>query len=252
MKFYDVNCSIGGWPFRHVPRNSAELVRADLEALGAIGALAVNNGAILYSDTREANRELASQLDEHRDFFSAAMTIDPTAPRALDEIREFSADPLFKAVRLIPLFHRYAPDIPEAVAAARLAGELGLAVLLPSDTVNFRQRHFLAPETALKYADVISLIRQAQNTSFVWMDSTEGIHCTCEPNVYAECGRMNGTFSGGFAEFTSREKSRMIFGTGAPLRSPGANLIKYSLPDLTDEEREVVMLGNARKLGFIK
>ena len=30
MKFFAINCSIGGWPFRHVPRHSAAELREDV------------------------------------------------------------------------------------------------------------------------------------------------------------------------------------------------------------------------------
>ena len=52
MKYYDINCSIGGWPFRHVPRHTAAELREDLEALDCAGALVANNGSVLYNDTR--------------------------------------------------------------------------------------------------------------------------------------------------------------------------------------------------------
>ena len=124
MKFYDVNVSLGGLPFRHIPRHTAAELREDLEALGCIGALAANNGSILYADTREANRELAEMIAPHRDFFYGCATVDPTWPRPEEELDECVDKFGFKAVRLLPMFHQYEP-----VAAAdfvRYAAKRGI------------------------------------------------------------------------------------------------------------------------------
>lgn len=250
MKFYDINTSIGGWPFRRVSRSTADELRQDLTALGAVGALTANNKALLYSDTREGNLELIDMLKDHQDFFSAAMTIDPTAPQAEEEVKEFAAMKLFKAIRLLPLFHRYDPACQEALNIAKLAGKLKLPVIFPSDPVNFRQRHFLAPETALAYNDLLPLIRQVPETVFIWTDSNAYIEPPLEPNLYCESGRLNGVYFDSFPELARKSVSHMIFGTGAPLRSPEANLIKLYHLEVSEEEKENICLNNARKLGF--
>ena len=232
MKFYDVNVSLGGLPFRHIPRHTAAELREDLESLGCIGALAANNGSILYADTREANRELAEMIAPHRDFFYGCATVDPTWPRPEEELDECVDKFGFKAVRLLPMFHQYEP-----VAAAdfvRYAAKRGVPVMIPQEIVDFRQQTRWEPKEQLKYEAMLELARAVPEATFVWLFG--GFDDQAPANVYAEYDR-----------FDPRHHARMLYGSNMPLRLP-AGLTKLATDPAPEADRERVATGNFRRI----
>lgn len=252
MKYFDVNCSLGGWPFRAVPRHIAAQVRADLKKLGCVGALAVNNGGILYSDTREANRELASWIAPYRDFFSAAATIDPRLPQAAEELMHFVRDEDFRALRLLPAYYRHRADDPAAVKLAQLAGKLGIPVLLPAEIVNFRQRHFLEPEAPQPWDEALKLIRAVPETNFIRLDAPLPAEAAELPNLYGEFNRGGGLYYGWLQQAVADTKgAKLLLGTGAPLRSPEAALLKFHHLDAPPEVKARISSGNAGTLKLV-
>ena len=232
MKFFDVNVSLGGYPFRHVPRHSVPEVREDLEKLGCMGALAVHNGALLYADTRQANLELAEMISVHSDFFYGCATVNPTWPRPEEELDEFVDQYDFRALRLLPMFHRY--GIMEAENLVRHAAKRGIPVLIPQEIVDFRQQTLWEPKEPFSYDAMLELARAVPEATFVWLFG--GFDDQAPENVYAEYDRFN-----------PMHHARMLYGSNMPLRLPGA-LTKLLTDPCGDELRKVVAEENFRKL----
>lgn len=249
MKFFDMNCSIGGWPFRSVPRHTAAEVYFDLKALGAMGGAVVNNGALLYSDTGEANRELAEAIAPYGDFFTGVATIDPKLPRAREEL-DYCVDVLnFRALRLLPLYHNCAIDDPDLLRLAAWAGKRGVPLLLPREIANFRQRHRLEPERALTFDEAAMLARAVPETKIVWQDAILPQTAKIPPNMYGEFARGWTSLGNVLEKLVAKiGMDRFVIGTAAPLRTPEVALLKLGHAELTRAEREAIAFGNARKL----
>lgn len=232
MNFFDMNVSLGGYPFRHVPRCSTSEVREDLEKLGCIGALAVNNGALLYADTREGNLELAEMISAHKGFFYGCATIDPTWPDPEKELDEFVDQYGFKAIRLLPMFHRY--PIMAAEKLVRYAAQRHIPVLIPQEIVDFRQQTLWEPKAQLPYDDMLQLAKAVPEATFVWVFG--GFDDQAPENVYAEYDR-----------FTPMHHERMLYGSNMPLRMPGS-LVKLLTDPCSDALKKRVAEDNFRKL----
>lgn len=235
MKFYDVNISLGGYPFRHIPRHTACEVREDLENMGCIGALAVNNGALLYADTRQANLELAEMIADHKDFFYGCATVNPTWPKPEEELDEFVDQYGFKALRLLPMFHKY--EIMEAEKLVRHAAKRQIPVLIPQEIVDYRQQTLWEPTDQLPYEAMLELANAVPEATIIWLFG--GFDDQAPANVYAEYDRFNPI-----------HHSRMLYGSNMPLRM-AAPLAKLITDPCSEEERETVAVGNFRKL-FLK
>ncbi len=209
MNYFDCNVSLGPWPFRRIIRHHASELREDLEELGCLGALVCNNGALLYADTREGNRELAEKIAPHRDFFVGCATIDPTWPQAEKELDECIDTLGFRALRLLPQYHDY--NLTAALPLVRHAGMRHIPIVIPSGIVDFRQRHRLEPDAFLAFEDVRKLAQDIPETYFLWLDAV--LPEDAPENVYGELNRGRPIPS-----------SRLLFGSGMPLRSPAAYL----------------------------
>lgn len=232
MNYYDVNVSLGGWPFRHVPRHTAQECHEDLTALGCKGALVTNNGSILYADTREANRELADMIRPYAGFFYGCATINPTWPHAEQELDECLDVHGFKAVRLLPRFHGYKLD--EAVPFIRYAAKRGVPVVVPFEIVDFRQQGFLEPKTPFYYEELVPVAQAVPEATFVWLFCS--LPADAPANVYGE-----------FDRFAPGADRRLLFGSNMPLRLP-ASMIKFETEPMDDETRAIIACGNFQKL----
>ncbi len=232
MKFYDVNISLGGYPFRHVPRHTPAEVREDLEKMGCIGALAVNNGALLYADTRQANLELAEMIADHAGFFYGCATVDPTWPRPEEELDEFIDQYGFKALRLLPMFHKY--EIMAAEKLVRHAAKRNIPVVIPQEIVDYRQQTLWEPTEQFPYDEMLKLARAVPEAVFIWLFG--GFDDQAPENVYAEYDR-----------FDPMHHHRMLYGSNMPLRMPGS-LAKLMTDPCGDELRKAVAEDNFRKL----
>ncbi len=234
MNFLDINCSIGGWPFRHVPRHTAAELRADLEALGCLGALVANNGSVLYNDTREANRELAEAIRPHAGFFLGCATVNPLWPQAVKELEECATELKLAAVRLLPRYHDYEPAA--AAELCQAAARLDLPVIIPAELVNFRQRHRMEPQTPLAFNECRLLFQAVPDATFVWLDGV--LPDDAPDNVLGEFNR---------AAPDASQCERLLLGTGMPLRSPAAlaKLEQYHFPR---RELRLVTQDNFRRL----
>lgn len=249
MNFFDVNCSIGGWPFRSVPRNSAGEVRADLTGIGCVGACVVNNGAILYADTGAANRELYEAIAPHRDFFVGAATINPLWPRPEEELDRCCDRYGFRALRLLPLYWGCPCNHPAMLRLIRHAEERGLPILLPAEIVNLRQRNRLEPDLPLRWETAAELAKLFPRVRFLFLDSLLPPAAAEIPNLYGEFNRGRAAYGDNLARMVHALGSeRVLLGTGAPLRIPNASLLKLAHTRLSDSEKLRIALENARTI----
>ena len=232
MKFYDVNVSLGGYPFRHIPRHTAAEVREDLEKMGCMGALAVNNGSLLYADTRQANLELVEMIADHTGFFYGCATVNPTWPKAEEELDEFVDEYGFKALRLLPMFHKY--QLMEAEKLVRHAASRKIPVLIPQEIVDYRQQTLWEPREQLPYDDMLELAKAVPEATIIWLFG--GFDDQAPANVYGEYDRFN-----------PEHHARMLYGSNMPLRM-AAPYAKLETDPCGDELRKIVAEDNFRKL----
>jgi hypothetical protein len=249
---FDINTAIGHWPFRQVPHQTAPELRALLTSKGIAGAAAAHTHGLFYLNCYDANRELAEAISEQADFFVGVATLNPTYAgweRDLPACREQLG---LRALRLAPQYHGYQLGCPESVAIAKAAGDLGMPVLIPHRVVDVRGRHWMDTEETIGLSQIAAFCEAAANTTVIVTESAFHAEALLTkdgsfrwPNLYLELSRARNGMCGLPAPIAAE---RMLFGSGAPLKSITPALLKLELAEVGKAGKQQIGQDNARKL----
>src|SRR5207237_308801 len=97
----DVNCWIGDFPFRHVPRTSAAVLASTLARVGASGAWVGHLPSAFWRDPTPGNAILHEQLEPYASVLHPAPCVRPDWPRWERRLRD-AADRGAPALRVYP------------------------------------------------------------------------------------------------------------------------------------------------------
>ena len=247
---FDANTAAGHWPFRKVPHQSAGELRRLLEEAGIEGAAVANTHGLFYKNCHDANLELSVWLEPHVDFFVGVATLNPMYAAWERDLRTCREKLGFRALRMVPQYHDYALDAPEAVALASAAAELGLPLMIPHRVVDVRQRHWFDTERTIGLDEISALCRAVPQSKIVVTESNfTGKMLVGDdgafqyPGLYLEGSRVD---LSSFPENIAAE--RILFGTGAPFKHVKPSLLKLETADLDPDSRERIGRRNARAL----
>ncbi len=248
---FDINCATGHWPFRRLPMRSLPELKEHLESFGIGGAAVTHNHAVCYQNVNDANLELAEALDRTgmRDYFVGVATLNPLYPAWDRDLPRCVEGLGFRALRLLPAYHRYALDGPEADGILTLAGELGLPVLIPDELVNFRQRHLMEPEAPLGLSSIMAAARKYSGVRFVVLNSTPAVGGEYPENLYFEISRLRSVFGDVIGQLAGQcGADHLLFGSGAPFKEVEPALLKFHHAPLSAAAQALIASGNARRL----
>lgn len=244
---FDINTATGHWPFRSIPGQGIAELYEYLRGFGIDGAAVVNTHGLFYMNVQDANLELAEALKPYGGFFAGVASINPAYAAAERDLEFCVAKLGFRALRLTPLYHNY--PLEQAGGIIRLAGELGIPVIIPNEIVNFRQKHWMEPPAPLGLNAVLELCRTYPETNFIFTEGAAAPDGEYPPNLYFELSRFRSSYGGVLTGLIRNVGAdHVLFGTGAPFKSAESSLLKLHHCDITDVERRVVGGTAARAL----
>lgn len=231
----DVNCYIGGYPYRHVPHPEPAILARVLEReqldLGWVAHLP----SAFWRDPSPGNEELYAALMPHAARLSPVPAIRPDWPRwqvALANAHVQEAP----AVRAYPQLWGMRGDDAQLVRMADACGEGGMALLLAVSFEDMEQRHALDTAGDLPAATVHELVRRARSARVIVLGASyswiRDVHRSLAPEeqrrVLYDISRLTGPPGHQLAELL-REMGpgRFCYGTGWPLlltQAAAANL----------------------------
>ena len=114
-----VDCSVfaGPWPFRALPNQTPDELKAHLQAKGVTEAWVCATKAILYSDPMQANEPLFEALGNDP-FFIKFAVLNLTQPTWLEDAKRCVENWGVKGFKLFPNYHSTSLDTEEAQAFA--------------------------------------------------------------------------------------------------------------------------------------
>lgn len=247
---FDVHTALGHWPYRRVPGQTPDELRALLQAAGIDGAAAANTHGLFYKNCHDANLELAEWLAPHSDFYVGVATLNPTYAAWERDLAACASELGFRALRLAPQYHEYTLNSDAATAIARAAAELGLPLLIPHRVVDVRQRHWFDTERTIDIGEIGALCEKVPQATVIVTESRYPAAALVNedgapryPGLYLESSRVDiDAFSDPFAA------ERIVFGTGAPFKHVTPALLKVEIADLEPESKARIYAGNARAL----
>ena len=249
---FDVNCSIGHWPFRQLENNTLPELKKYLLQYDIQGAAVAHNHAACYMNVQDANVELVKALESGNDgFFCGIATLNPLYAAWEKDIVKCRREMDFKVLRLLPAYHNYQLEDTAAAEIIAAAAELDMLVVIPNEIVNYRQRHWMEngiPQGANRLIDTARRFPQAE---FLFME-TGFADNPAEPypeNAYFEMSRFQCCFRRTLSNFIDRVGAdHVLFGSGAPFKEIEPSLIKFHNMARSEAETALIAGGNFRRL----
>ena len=252
MAFFDMNCAVGHWPFQKLEYELPQAVEKRLREYDISGALVVNTHGLFYRNVQDANMELARWIAGNP-FFTGCASINPAYPQWEKDLYICVEDLGFRAVRLTPLYHGYAPESELMDAALQAAEKLQLPVLIPQRIMDLRQRHHLdvtdivLPQTVFELAERHPRCRIICTETLIVDEDLPRIKPL--ENLFIETSRQLAGFSGMFNRIVDTiGAERVLFGSGAPFKEVLPAVIKMNESGFSQEVFEKVANKNAENL----
>lgn len=234
----DVNVSLGHWPLRQLPQDSAEALAAKLRANSVTHAWVGSFDALLHKDIRAVNARLADHCRAHHNpHFLPFGSVNPTLPDWEDDLRTCAHVHHCPGIRLYPNYHGYSLDNPVFVRLLRLATELDLVVQIALVMEDERMMHPRLRVDPVDPAPLPALVRQVPGLRLVLVNALRTLRgnllreIVAAGEVYVEISMLEG--AGGIGNLLETVPlPRLLFGSHAPLfyfESARLKLIESSL-----------------------
>ena len=194
---FDVNTSIGHWPFRKLENNTAFELKNYLASYGIEGAAVAHNHAACYMNVQESNVELFRDITaEKSGFFRGIATLNPLYAAWEKDLATCRNEFNFKAVRLLPEYHNYKLSDNAAAEIITAAAELNMLVVIPNEIVNYRQRHWMESGIPLGCATLLETAKKFPQAKFLFTETAFADN-PAEPypeNIWFEMSRFQCCF----------------------------------------------------------
>ncbi|WP_207592310.1 amidohydrolase family protein [Halomontanus rarus] len=145
----DANAYVGQWPFYPFDSSAEELIET-MDRKGVDRAIVSSLGSVFYRNPQHGNRELLDDIAGYEDRLVPFATIDPTFPGWEDDLRHCVETLDMQGVRLLPAYHDYEIDAPEAKELLRACADLEVPAMLVPALEDQRGRH---PRVFLRHFD---------------------------------------------------------------------------------------------------
>ena len=246
---FDVNVSLGHWPFMRFEQNSAEKLSCHLEAEGVGRALVSAIDAALYPDPHVCNLELARAVEPHANL-TPLMTVDPTLTHWRDCLDAYRRQGLLNAVRLLPNYHRYGLAAPCVNELAQAVSEASGVLVVQMRLEDERNQYPLMKVRGVPVWSVTSLAQRHPELTILCL-------CPYLPEAAELVRESKSVFvDTSFIELVDTlaeplkrvPPSRVLFGSHTPFLYTRANIMKVQCASISDAEKESVAHENAERL----
>jgi len=254
MKTIDVNTYVGHWPFRRIQPAGAKGLLSILDRTKTEIGLATPMQGIFYKDCLEGLREMLEEIEEYRSRLWPLAVINPAFP-GWEEDFAVSIDRLgARGLRLFPNYHGYSLDDASAQALLRETEARGLPVMISVRIRDERSHHWLVKVPAVPVAEIDRMLTALPDLKVIlgnalWNElDALADHLTDRVNTFAEMSHFKSPMFI-VEEFVRRfGAERLLYGSAAPLHYPEAQWLRVIRAEVSDEEKEEILGGNASAL----
>jgi len=227
MVIFDVNLSLGRWPFRPSSAETMPELSKLLHKHGITGGLVRSAEAPFSADPEEENRRLAERCAAVPGFIPL-----PAVHPAYD----FRQRGHFAAAALYPSFHGYRLTSRPALTMARSLAAAGTLLVLVMREEDERGQHPLCkvkPHPAAEVASFAALLPEAKILvlNAYWVEVTSWR----EPNLHSDCAMVEA-----FPALREVPPERLVFGSHSPFLCTGAAIAKVNRADFPLRERQAI------------
>jgi predicted TIM-barrel fold metal-dependent hydrolase len=252
----DCNAWLGHYPFRAVPETTPDGLLRLMDRHNIARAVVANVQTAFYTDAHSGNEELFRWTRPHRERLIPCATLNPAFPGWHRDLRQCRDDWNFRGLRLFPSQHRFALTSPQCVELIAAAAEGGLHVAIPLRLEDRRQQHWMDTTAEVRLGEIADLARKCPSAEFLVFEAIgveSSIFVTdptlADARVSFEISRMATVLQRTIPTLLKQLVARrLLFGTGMPLKIPGAATLKLQLLDAPAEVKNLLASGNMHRL----
>jgi uncharacterized protein len=238
VKLLDCNAWLGHYPFRPVPHTTPDGLLRLMDRHGIECALVSNLHCVFYADPHNGNEELAVWVRPHRDRLIPCATLNPAYPGWDRDLRQCHEEWGMPGLRLFPNHHRFSLASSACLDLVRAATVRKLHVAIPQ-RLEDRRLARACPDATLLVLEAIGV----EHSSFIGDPSLAGA------KVLFEFSRMATVLQHTIPSLLDTlGPTRLLFGTGMPLKIPGPAVLKLDLLEALPEVKARLAYMNAERL----
>jgi predicted TIM-barrel fold metal-dependent hydrolase len=248
----DTNVSLGLWPFRRIPGDTAVELIARLKKRGVTQAWAGSFEGLFHRDLTSVNARLAKACQTAGGGFLLPFgSVNPKSPGWHEDLRLCHEVHKMRGVRLHPNYHGYLLSDGAFRDVLREASNRKLIVQLVLNVEDERTQHPLmrvppvdpGPLAKVALADlrliVLNRMRNPAGQALAELARAG--------EVYFDIAMIEGAGCAGELMSVISEK-RMVFGSHSPFQYFESALLKIEESAITGEQRSAILTGNAQRL----
>jgi uncharacterized protein len=243
MQIIDSHMHLGEWPFP-MHTVSADQMVVHMRRQG-IGRAIVSSVLGITHSAHQGNQELAAQIADHAELFGYVAVSLNQLEESRQELDRYLNHPGFVGVKIEihPTYCLQRLSSYDGQALMRVVAEYGRPVLVHTHTSPLESPWNVVP--VAKAHPQLPII-MAHMGGDAWWD---GIAAAREaPNLYVDpCGTCTDSDKIGIA-VRELGAERMVFGSDFTLFDPAYTLGMIEDADLSTEQRELILHGNAQRL----
>jgi len=245
----DFNSYLGQWPFRRLCARTACKSLSQMDKNGIDIAVVSSLNSVLYSDPHDGNLELIEEVEQYGERFAPLAVLSPKYPGWEQDLKECVSHG-FKGVRLYPQYHNYALTDEECLRLVKKASERNLVVSIPVRLRDGRGRHWMDSARDIELDELKQLAEESPESKIVVLEARGIVNSPLVkyPNVYFEISRMNAAFGEIDRLIEQAGDSRIVFGSGFPLKYLQSAILKMRLVQKPEETKEKILWKNACNL----
>ncbi len=250
----DTNISLGLWPFRRVPGDTAAELIARLKRRNVSQAWAGSFEGVFHRDLTSANARLAKACEAAGTGFLVPFgSINPNSPGWHEDLRRCHEVHRMPGIRLHPNYHGYALADPVFADALREARDRKLIVQLVLTLEDDRTQHPLMRVPPVDPAPLARILRSVPGVRLVVLNRVRNpmgaalVELASTGDVYFDLAMIEGAGCVGELMSLISEK-RMVFGSHAPFQYFEAALLKMKESGITGEQESAILAQNAKRL----
>lgn len=243
----DTNVTLFRWPFRRLPLDQTERLRAKLKSLGVARAWAGTFEGVFQRDMTKVNDRLARHCFKVP-FFSAIGSINLSLPNWRKDLQRCIEKHGMQGVRLHPNYHGYPlkgiafEELIKVAGTAKVFVQIAVA-LEDSRTQN---RMVAVPDTALTHLKAVASRYPNTRIQLLNLRGLTGSLAdlrSCE-NLFLDTARIDGT--DGVSQILQQFPSnRILYGSHSPFLIPEASMIRMHESGISLDVQRAIFKTNA-------
>lgn len=245
MRVIDSHCHLGYWPFPQDNLSASELA-AGLRSAGIDKGICSSGLAIVY-DFREGNRRLDEAVAEHPELLGY-VTVNLNYPdEGIAEVDRYRRRPGFVGAKIHPMYSRQPLSTPAGRRVVAALAERHCPLLVHTYSSAIESPWAVVP-VAKEYPE-LPIIMAHMGGDRWW----EGLEAAGEsPNLHVDpCATWADADKVAWA-VRKLGAERVLFGSDYPLFDAGYTLGMIEDAEIADEERELILYGNAERIFGIR